>query len=354
MTAFPSLKDTDILVTGHTGFTGSWVCHALAHYGARVHGLALPPATMPSMFALTKVEERLASHCLGDIGEAALVLETVKRIQPHAILHLAAQPLVLDSYADPVGTFRTNTLGTVHILEAARLTPSVRGVVAITTDKVYANDGLGLPFTEESPLGGYDPYAASKAAAEMAITGYRASLSSWQRPMVIETARGGNIIGGGDWSAHRLIPDYARSVAAGRSLPIRHPHATRPWQHVLCLVHGYFLLLERILAGKADGAGEAWNFGPEPEDGLSVEAMVHKLAKDWQQLETPMEASTLHEAKTLSIESSKAKQRLGWQSGLSLDDAILATARWYKTALVDPESLTALTQSQIAAYFAKL
>ncbi len=354
MTDFSSLNNADILVTGHTGFTGSWVCHALKSLGARVHGLALPTATNPAMFTLTEVEGLLESHILGDIGDAALVLETVQRLQPRAILHLAAQPLVLDSYADPVGTFRTNVLGTLHVLEAARLTPSVQGIVAITTDKVYANDGLGLSFTEHAPLGGHDPYAASKAAAEMAIMGYRASLPSWQRAMVIEAARGGNIIGGGDWSAHRLIPDYARAIASGQPLSIRFPHATRPWQHVLSLVHGYFILLERILSGTATGTGEAWNFGPELDDCISVEAMLHRLGTYWHAIETPREPSLLHEAKTLSIDSTKAKQRLGWQSCMSLDEALSATAGWYQTALRNPENLTKLTQNQIAAYFARL
>jgi CDP-glucose 4,6-dehydratase len=354
VTVFSSLNNADILVTGHTGFTGSWVCHALKSLGARVHGLALPPATNPAMFTLTEVEGLLESHILGDIADNALVLETVQRLQPRAILHLAAQPLVLASYADPVGSFRTNALGTVHILEAARLTPSVQGVVAITTDKVYANEGLGLPFTEDAPLGGHDPYAASKAAAEMAIMGYRASLDSWQRTMVIETARGGNIIGGGDWSANRLIPDYVRAVASGKPLPIRHPHATRPWQHVLSLVHGYFLLLERILSSTETGAGEAWNFGPDPNDCLFVEAMVQKLSACWQKVDLPAAAPKLHEATTLVIDSTKAKQRLGWESRLSLDDAISATVDWYQTALTAPENLSALTQNQIAAYFARL
>ena len=358
MTLFPAIKDTDILVTGHTGFTGSWVCHALQHFGARIHGLALPPATTPSMFHLTKVEAILTSHQLLDIANDRAVLEHVRAIKPQAILHLAAQPLVLPSYADPVGTFQTNVLGTVGVLEAARQTESVEGVVAITTDKVYANNGLENKYTETDRIGGHDPYSASKAAAEMAIDGYRLSLPSWQRNMAIETARGGNIIGGGDWSANRLIPDYARTIASNTPLVIRNPLSTRPWQHVLCLVHGYLVLLNRILSGEikqsSEPLGEAWNFGPDPSDCISVEAIVKKMAQNWTKAAIKTSHSPVYEANFLQIDPSKAKKQLGWNPQIGIEEAIALTAEWYKTHTHHPEDLTTLTQQQTENYFTKV
>lgn len=354
MSLFSSLKDTDILVTGHTGFTGSWLCHVLTGFGARVHGLALPPLTSPNMFQLTGVERLLASNTFDDIGDYASVIKCVSRIKPRAIVHLAAQPLVLRSYREPVETFRTNVLGTVHVLEAARITPSVAGIVAITTDKAYINDDKGIPFSETAPLGGYDPYAASKAAAEMALMGYRGSLASWQRNLVIECARGGNIIGGGDWSDNRLIPDYVRAVATETPLTIRNPRATRPWQHVLSLVHGYALLLQRVIDGTSNNSGEAWNFGPSPSDCISVEALLRKFADHWQPVTVLIEPSDVHEAARLSIDTTKAHRDLNWHSRLSLDEAIAATALWFRTASTSPEHLATLTKSQISAYFSSV
>ncbi len=358
VTQFAAVKNADILVTGHTGFTGSWVCHVLSQLGAHVHGLALPPHTTPSMFSLTSVKPLLKSETLGDIGDETQVYETVQRVRPRAILHLAAQPLVLKSYVDPIETFRTNALGTVHVLEAARKTLSVEGIVAITTDKVYANDGHGQNFPESAPLGGSDPYSASKAAAEMAILGYRSSLPSWKRPMVIDVARGGNIIGGGDWSENRLIPDYARAVQTRMPLTIRNPNATRPWQHVLCLVHGYLVLLDRILSGATAASdlpfGEAWNFGPTLEECVPVHTILEKLATHWSPVEIIAETPGVYEAARLAIDSDKVRQILKWKPALSLHDALEYSARWYQAAQNNPERLGVLTHDQINNYLAKL
>ena len=358
MSLFPSLKDASILVTGHSGFTGGWVCHALKHFGAQIHGLALPPSTYPSLFDLTQVEWRLASQKWIDIANDRAVVDHVADIRPDAILHLAAQPLVLPSYADPIGTFRTNVLGTVNLLEAARKTDSVKGIVAITTDKVYANSEIGLPFKEEARLGGHDPYSASKAAAEMAIDGYRLSLPSWQRQMVIDTARGGNIIGGGDWSDHRLIPDYARAVLHNQPITIRNPRALRPWQHVLCLVHGYLILLDRILSGEtaqsAEDLGEAWNFGPPATDCVSVQTILEKMAHYWSPADIRLEPTEQHEAAILTINSCKAAHRLGWHPPYSLDQSLALTAEWYKTYQLNPSELHAVTQRQLLQYFEKI
>jgi len=309
------------------------------------------------MFTLTKVETRLDSQTLVDIADEAALLEYAMKIRPHAILHLAAQPLVLASYANPVETFRTNVQGTVNILEVARRIHSVQGIVAVTTDKVYANDGTGRNFTETARIGGYDPYSASNAAAEMAIDGYRLSLSSWGRDLAVETARGGNIIGGGDWSANRIIPDYARAVASGEPLIIRNPLARRPWQHVLCLIHGYLTLLNRILSGetvKSDQLyGEAWNFGPEHIECVTVQTLLDKMAQYWTSVSLRTEAYGVYEAAALSIDPSKARNRIKWQPTIGLDEAVFLTAQWYQTHARQPDGLVALTEAQIDHYFQK-
>jgi CDP-glucose 4,6-dehydratase len=354
MSLFPALRGADILVTGHTGFTGTWACHWLSALGARVHGLAVVPDTTPSMFALTGAEGLLASHILGDIGEKDIVGKAVARIKPRAILHLAAQPLVLASYADPVTTFRTNALGTVHVLEAARMTPSVEGIVCVTTDKVYENTNDGAAFDEAARIGGHDPYAASKAAAEMAIAGYRASLPAWKRALAIDSARGGNIIGGGDWSANRLVPDYVRSVTAGEPLVIRNPQATRPWQHVLCLLHGYLALLDRVLARTPPGSqhdlGDNWNFGPATGDAIAVNALLDRLSAVWKPAELRIVPADIVEKQDLSIDSTKAAVQLGWRPSLGIDAALAWTAEWYRCAHETPDAVSALTFRQIADY----
>ena len=358
MAAFSALNGADILVTGHTGFTGSWVCYALRHFGARIHGIALPPPTTPSMFHLAHVAHLLTSQRLVDIADHQAVFEYAAETSPLAILHLAAQPLVLPSYVDPVRTFQTNVMGTVNVLEAARQTQTVQGVVAITTDKVYANDGSDNTFTESARIGGHDPYSASKAAAEMAIDGYRLSLPSWQRNMSIDTARGGNIIGGGDWSANRLIPDYARAISSKTPLLIRNPNATRPWQHVLCLVHGYLLLLNRILSGtikrSTEPLGEAWNFGPDPSDCISVAELMDKMAQNWTTASIETSHSSVYEANYLKIDPTKAKHRLGWRPSIAIEKAVELTAEWYKVYQINPEKLDALTHQQTENYFAPL
>jgi CDP-glucose 4,6-dehydratase len=278
MGGFDGLAGVDILVTGHTGFTGTWACHWLHKLGARVHGLALEPRTQPNIFEATGAIDVLASHTIGNINDFATVQACVQKHKPKLILHLAAQPLVLESYADPVGTYMTNVQGTVHLLEAARLSEHVSGILCITTDKVYENRSWIHPYRENDRLGGADPYSASKAAAELVIASYRASLPSWGRKMTIDCARGGNIIGGGDWSDNRLIPDFVRATVNDTALEIRNPSATRPWQHVLCLIDGYLTLLERMLAAEV-GAGQAWNFGPDIDDCVSVKSVLDHLGQ---------------------------------------------------------------------------
>lgn len=351
MRDFPSLAGADILVTGHTGFTGSWASIWLSMLGARVHGLSLAPPTNPSMFELAGVASCLASHRIGDIRDREIVLRTVKAVEPDAILHLAAQPLVIPSFTDPVGTFATNLMGTVHVLEAARYVDSVKGVVAITTDKVYDTARAEAPFAETAHLGGSDPYAASKASAEHAIAAYRQSFAMHPRPFVIESVRGGNIIGGGDFARHRIVPDYIRALASGEPLRLRKPEAVRPWQHVMSLVEAYLILLERILSGvtarSSSPFGSVWNIGPNAQDCISVIDLVSRLNKVWRPVEVVSELSIHNETHALMISSERARAVLGIQPAFGIDETIRLTIEWYRAVADNPASLFYLTLHQI-------
>ncbi len=353
MTPFQTLRGIDILVTGHTGFTGTWACHLLHMIGARVHGFSLPPPTSPAMFDLTQAQETLQSHTIGDITDPDALQACFRRSRPRLVLHLAAQPLVLQSYRDPVGTFLTNTQGTLNVLEAARLTPEVQGVVCITTDKVYANGGERRPFIETDPLGGKDPYSASKAAAEMAIASFREVLTAQGRNMPIEVARGGNIIGGGDWAEDRIIPDLARAISSGSPLTVRNMDAVRPWQHVLALLHGYLILLDRIARGESQ-KGEAWNFGPADQTPISVGQLLEILMSQWTSVPLQVQHVQIQlqrEEKYLLINSEKARTILSWQPFWFNVRATLETANCYKTSNTDKSELLFLTQRQIQYYF---
>lgn len=353
MTTFQSLRGIDVLVTGHTGFTGTWACHLLQMLGIRVHGFSLPPPTSPAMFDLTEARNSLQSHTIGDITDLEALQACFSETRPRLVLHLAAQPLVLASYRDPVGTFLTNTQGTVNVLEAARRTRDVRGVVCVTTDKVYANVGAGRPFVETDTLGGKDPYSASKAAAEMAILGFRQLLAAEGRDMSVEVARGGNIIGGGDWAENRIIPDLARAIENETSLTVRNVNAIRPWQHVLALLHGYLILLDRIARSESH-RGEAWNFGPVDETQVTVGQLLHMLMSQW----TSVQVNVQHvheqwqrEEIQLSINSEKARSILSWQPVWSNMRAALETVNWYKIAITEKAGLLNATRNQISDYF---
>lgn len=351
MRDFPSLAGADILVTGHTGFTGGWASIWLSMLGARVHGLSLTPPTDPSMFELAGVASCLASHRIGDIRDRDSVLRTVKAVEPDAILHLAAQPLVIPSFTDPVGTFATNVMGTAHVLEAARYVDSVKGVVAITTDKVYDTARAEPPFSENAHLGGTDPYAASKASAEFVIAAYRQSFAQHPRAFVIDSVRGGNIIGGGDFARHRIVPDYVRALASGDPLRLRKPDAVRPWQHVISLVESYLVLLERIVSGATARSstpfGTAWNIGPNAHDCISVIDLVNRMNAIWKPVQVMSELSIHTETDALMISSERARAALGWQPAFGIDDAIRATLEWYRAVVEEPSSLFYLTMRQI-------
>jgi CDP-glucose 4,6-dehydratase len=316
-----------VLVTGHTGFKGSWLCLWLHTLGAQVAGLALEPPSQPSHWELLGLD--INDHRI-DVRDEAAVRHVMAAERPEIVFHLAAQPLVRRSYREPVTTWSTNVMGTVHVLEAARDNPDARAVVVVTSDKCYENREWPWPYRERDRLGGHDPYSASKAGAELVAASYRTALMCDPSGPLVATARGGNVIGGGDWSDDRLIPDLVRAVSAGEPLVIRAPRATRPWQHVLDCLSGYLQLGQRLLAG--DGAcADAWNFGPDGEGNRSVEHVVGDLARNWPQLQWELASGVgPHEAGLLQLDSAKAKTRLGWRPVWDIDQAIHHTASWYR------------------------
>jgi len=346
------LTGETILVTGHTGFTGGWLCCWLRAIGCKVVGLGLAPITEPNLFDAAKVSEGLASH-LADIRSVDAVAAVLEQHRPSLIFHLAAQPLVSRSYADPLESFSVNTMGTANVLEAARHAPSVRGVVCITTDKVYADQDWIWGYRETDRLGGKDPYSASKACAELVAACYRQTMAARGNGMGIAVARGGNIIGGGDWSMDRIIPDFYRALTAGAPLVLRNPDAVRPWQHVLALVHGYLILGAGLLAGDQVCNGE-FNFGPAPGEIKSVRDLVEGLASAWARPDIEFGTASFIETRLLQVDSSKSRKLLGWDPPGDFQTTLAATAGWYRSFAADPGSARALTMAQIGTYRDKL
>nr|WP_307650355.1 CDP-glucose 4,6-dehydratase [Variovorax boronicumulans] len=337
-----------VLVTGHTGFKGSWLALWLRSAGAEVHGYALPPPTQTNLFTEARVADALAGHTLGDLNDFAALQDAVKKAAPNVVFHLAAQSLVRESYRQPVQSYATNVMGTVHLLEAVRTCPSVRALVSVTTDKVYENREWAWGYRENEPLGGLDPYASSKACAELVTAAYRASFLA-QAGVAVATARAGNVIGGGDWAVDRLVPDFFRAADAALPLEVRHVGATRPWQHVLEPLGGYLLLAEH-LAGGDPAFTQAWNFGPADDDAVPVrtllDALVRKLPESrWH--ETP--DHTVHEANFLKLDSSKARSTLGWQPRWSLDTALDKTVEWHRAWRAGTD-VQQVCEAQIQAY----
>lgn len=334
-----------IFITGHTGFKGAWLTALLLDLGAEVTGYALPPPTSPSLFDLLGLAGKI-KHIEGDVRDRARVMEVVRAAEPDILLHLAAQALVRESYADPLGTFDTNMTGTLNVLEAARYCTTLRSCVVVTTDKCYLNNDTGSFFKESDCLGGKDPYSASKAAAEIvAYAYYESFLKQVNIPMA--TARAGNVIGGGDWAKDRLIPDVFRAYQAGKPVMIRNPKATRPWQHVLEPLRGYMVLAEKLYTEGQTFTG-GWNFGPQPSDIQSVEHVlsgIRKILPFDLQLDT---APQPVEAKALALDIAKA-QKLGWTPKLTLDQTTCWTAEWYK-GFADKSSAEEMTLRQIREY----
>jgi CDP-glucose 4,6-dehydratase len=319
-------KDRSVLLTGHTGFKGSWLALWLERLGANVTGFSLPPATDPNHWDLLKLS--VVDH-RGDIRDLDRLMATTQAAQPEIVFHLAAQPLVRRSYRDPIETWTTNVSGTANVLEACRKCESVKAIVIVTTDKCYQNKEQIWGYRETDSLGGHDPYSASKAAAELVVASYRQSYFSNNDSPLVATARAGNVIGGGDWSEDRLIPDAARAVAENKSLEIRSPGATRPWQHVLESLSGYLLLGQNLLQSQLAMA-DAWNFGPDFEGNRTVASVLASMQSHWPELRWHQTVSPQpHETTLLQLDSTKAQRTLKWQPVWSIDQGIAQTAQWY-------------------------
>jgi CDP-glucose 4,6-dehydratase len=337
-----------VFVTGHTGFKGGWLCLVLERLGAAWSGLSLRPETNPNLFELAGIHKN-GEGAFTDIRDAQSVNRALADFRPEIVFHLAAQPLVRRSHRDPLETFTTNVTGTAHLLEAARLCDSVKAVVVVTTDKVYRNNETGAAFSEEDALGGHDPYSASKAAAEMVVQSYRQSFFAAQGKG-LAAARAGNVIGGGDWSEDRILPDAVRAWAAGQKLEVRNPEATRPWQHVLEPLCGYLCLAEAI--HKNPDASTAFNFGPQLEDVATVREVVEIALAAFGRGDVAwgIKRDTLHEAKALALDNSKAKAQLGIRPVWSLQEAVSRTMAWYRRQ-ADGENARALCEQDIEAFF---
>lgn len=338
-----------VFLTGHTGFKGAWLALWLARLGARVTGYALAPCTTPNMFELAGVEATLARHVTADVRDLAALTQAVRSAAPEIVFHLAAQPLVRRSYRDSPETWSTNVMGTVNLLEAVRACPSVKAVVVVTTDKCYQNREWPWGYRENDALGGHDPYSASKAAAELVVQSYRSSFFSGADRARLASARAGNVIGGGDWSEDRLLPDCARAAATQQPLVIRNPGATRPWQHVLESLHGY-LLLAAGLVEQGERHADAFNFGPDADDNVCVAALLERLQRHWPELRWEVgqaDGAAPHETNFLYLDSSKARRELGWVPTWDLAACLEHTAEWYRAVAHDPSCARAVSERQL-------
>ncbi len=351
-TLFEKYRGKKVLITGHTGFKGSWLSVWLNKLGANIVGIALEPKTQFDNFILSNVSSFVKDIRL-DIRDKKSVIDLFKEEQPEIIFHLAAQPLVLESYQNPLETFETNTLGTANILEAIRQTDSVKTAIFITTDKVYENKEWLWPYREDEKLGGYDPYSASKGASELIIFSYRNSFFNpkdySKHGKSIASVRAGNVIGGGDWAKNRIVPDCFRALEKNLSIEVRNPKSVRPWQHVLEPLGGYLLLGAKMMF-EPDKFAEAWNFGPKDENIITVGSLTNMIIKSygkgsWKDLSNP---EAIHEAKLLALDINKAKFKLNWKSVLSINETIEFTLDWYKN--YKTENIRELCEQQITQY----
>lgn len=337
-----------VLVSGHTGFKGGWLCLWLQKLGAEVVGFSLQPPSTPSLFEVASVANGMVSLS-GDIRDAGQLETAFAEYRPEIVFHLAAQALVRPSYQDPVGTYATNVMGTVNLLQAVRQTPGVRVVVNVTSDKCYENREWLWPYRENEALGGFDPYSSSKACAELVTASWRKSFLS-EAGCALASVRAGNVIGGGDWAQDRLVPDIMNAIAADRTLTIRNPGAIRPWQHVLEPLHGYLLLAEKLWE-EGEAYAEAWNFGPAMDDMRAVSWLTERLvALRGGRIAVVLDSDKQpHEAGMLKLDSSKARARLGWRPRLPLERSLEWVAAWYE-AYTGQDDMRRLTEEQIAAY----
>jgi len=342
-------QDRKVFITGHTGFKGSWLSLWLQQLGAKVTGYSLEPPTTPSIFENAKVSAVIANSITGNICDAKLFTSSMQQAKPEIIIHMAAQSLVRDSYTDPVGTYATNVMGTVNMLEAVRNTPSVKAVLNITTDKCYENKEWVWGYRENEPMGGHDPYSSSKACAELISSAYRNSFLD-NEGIALATARAGNVIGGGDWAKDRIVPDAMRAFMDNESLLIRNPVATRPWQHVLEPLSGYIMLCQKLIE-QPENFAEGWNFGPDDEGAQPVSILADIMVRCWgndaqwrvDNNEHP------HEARYLKLDCSKAKNLLKWKPVWCLERALDETVQWYK-AWHHNKDMYEFTMSQINTY----
>lgn len=342
-------KGKKVLLTGHTGFKGSWLSLWLTKLGAEVYGVALNPATSPSIFELAEVSKEIKQDYRCDIRDLKALVSIFEEVKPEVVFHLAAQALVLDSYENPVDTYAVNVMGTVNVLECIRLTSSVKASVIVTTDKCYENKEWFWGYRETEPMGGFDPYSSSKGCAELVTSAYRSSFFS-DGKVAIASARAGNVIGGGDWSKNRLIPDFFRAIENKEVLFLRYPQAIRPWQHVLEPVGGYIQLAEKLLGEDNRNFAEAWNFGPSDEDARTVQWVAENICKHFPGSSWKTDSGIKkHEANYLKLDISKAKMKLHWTPKWTTEQSLEATVEWYK-AYKDKKSMKEFTYNQINSY----
>jgi len=337
-----------VFLTGHTGFKGGWLALWLSAMGGRVHGFSLPPPTEPNLFGALGLGD-IVSHEIGDIRDAALLAGSLRRFQPDIVIHMAAQPLVLLSYQQPVETYATNVMGTVHLLEAVRACASVQAAVIVTSDKCYENTGSLWSYRESDRMGGHDPYSNSKGCAELVTAAYAGSFFA-PAGRALGSVRAGNVIGGGDFASDRLITDLITALSAGRAPVLRAPQAVRPWQHVLEPLAGYLVAAEHLAA--APQAGAAWNFGPDAESEVNVAVVAYRVCALWGAGIRPVHEETAargKEARTLTLDSTKARLELGWRPRWGLDRALTETVRWYH-AWERTKDMRQFTLGQIADY----
>lgn len=333
-------KNKRVLVTGHTGFKGSWLVLWLQMMGAKVTGISLPPETSPNHWSLLGLGVE-SFHI--DIRDEVALRQKIIEVDPEIVFHLAAQPLVRRSYRQPLETWATNVMGTANVLDACRQVKSLAAIVVVTTDKCYENKEWVWGYREIDPLGGHDPYSASKGGSELVAASYRSSFFYTPGSPLLATARAGNVIGGGDWSEDRLIPDLVRAVEGKKSLEIRSPNATRPWQHVLECLSGYLMLGQQLLEGNA-AIAEAWNFGPDREGNRQVKQVLASLQANWPSVRWHCSAAPqLHEAQLLHLDSGKAREKLSWRPVWTFDEGVAATAEWYR-AWLDRRDVVSLDQ----------
>jgi CDP-glucose 4,6-dehydratase len=346
-------RNRKVLITGHTGFKGSWLCMLLHHWGAKVYGYALEPPTCPSLYKIAKIDELVNSH-IADIRDYQTLLKAFSEIQPEIVIHMAAQPLVRNSYKNPVETYAINVIGTVNLLEAVRHTKSVRAVINVTTDKCYENREWIWGYRENDAIGGYDPYSNSKGCSELATSSFRNSFFNpaeygATHQVALASARAGNVIGGGDWAEDRLIPDFIRAIERNEKIIIRNPYATRPWQHVLEPLSGY-LMLGAKLHSEGIKYAEGWNFGPDDKDVKPVEWIIDTICRLWGSASYEVDTNPQsHEANCLKLDCSKAKSQLGWRPKWNIEAALEKIIAWTK-AYRTGEDMRLFCEKQIQEY----